>query len=189
MRPAGFLGAGLARQNFYDGRLALGEALQRRIDFAQFVKMVHALGAAAEFAWRLRTAQQQNAHDRRLTAVEVKSFLEAVFEFGDASIEGVGGAREAVLFEAAQGLADGVIIEIHDRIAIRFLIAGVDEGVQREWIVFGCGDALLDQGTEGSSFDLTENDVHERESYCKVGGLRWANLAGVVIRGQFCIRQ
>jgi len=39
-----------------------------------------------------------------------------------------------------QGPADGSFVQVHDGIAIRFLVAGVDEGVQRKWIVFGSGD-------------------------------------------------
>jgi len=41
--------------------------------------------------------------------------------------------------EGMKGLADGGFVESHDRFAIRFLVAGVDEGVQgkvdsiREW--------------------------------------------------------
>jgi len=43
-----------------------------------------------------------------------------------------------------QGLADGRFVEIHGGIAIRFLIAGVDESVQGKWIVFGSGDLFFD---------------------------------------------
>ena len=59
-----------------------------------------------------------------------------------------------------QDLADGGFVEIHDGIAVRFLIAGVDEGVQRKWIVFGSGDLFFDEGAQDAAFDFVQEDVH-----------------------------
>ena len=59
-----------------------------------------------------------------------------------------------------QGLADGRFVEIHDGIAVRFLVAGIDEGVQRKWIVFGGGDFLFDEGAQDAAFDFVQEDVH-----------------------------
>jgi hypothetical protein len=59
-----------------------------------------------------------------------------------------------------QGLADGGFVEIHDRIAIRFLVAGIDERVQGERIVFGSGDFFFDEGAEDAAFDFVQKDVH-----------------------------
>ena len=59
-----------------------------------------------------------------------------------------------------QGLADGRFVEIHDRIAVRFLIAGVDESVQGKWIVFGSGDLFFDERAQDPAFDFVQEDVH-----------------------------
>lgn len=59
-----------------------------------------------------------------------------------------------------QGPADGSFVQVHDGIAIRFLVAGVDEGVQRKWIVFGSGDFFFDEGAEDAAFDFVQEDVH-----------------------------
>jgi hypothetical protein len=62
-----------------------------------------------------------------------------------------------------QGLADSGFVEIHDRIAIRFLVAGVYEGVQGERVVLGCGDFFLDESAEDAAVDVVEEDVHGAE--------------------------
>jgi hypothetical protein len=59
-----------------------------------------------------------------------------------------------------QSLADGGFVEIHDRIAVRFLIAGVDEGVQGKWIVFGSGDLFFYKGAQDPALDFVQEDVH-----------------------------
>ena len=62
-----------------------------------------------------------------------------------------------------QGLAGGRFVQVHDGIAIRFLVAGVDEGVQRKRIVFRSGDFFFDEGTQNSAFDFVQEDVHRVE--------------------------
>ncbi len=59
-----------------------------------------------------------------------------------------------------QSLTSGGFFEIHDRIAIRFLVAGIDEGVERERIVFGSGDLFFDEGAQDAAFDFVQKDVH-----------------------------
>jgi hypothetical protein len=59
-----------------------------------------------------------------------------------------------------QGLADGAFVEIHDGIAVRFLVAGVDEGIQGERIVFGSGDLFFDERAQDPAFDFVQKDVH-----------------------------
>src|ERR1700686_3206039 len=51
---AGFFSAGLAREDPGQGRLALGEAVERGDDVVESFETVHAVGAAAEFAGSLR---------------------------------------------------------------------------------------------------------------------------------------
>jgi hypothetical protein len=41
-------------------------------------------------------------------------------------------------------LADGVFVEVGDGFAVRLLVASVEEGVERERVIFGSGDFLFD---------------------------------------------
>ena len=63
-------------------------------------------------------------------AMEIEDFLQAVLVLGHAAVR-CGRAREAVLAEGVKGAANGVFVEIQHRIAIGFLVAGVDDGVER----------------------------------------------------------
>ncbi len=121
---------------------------------------MHALGASAEFAGRLRAAQQQDAEDGDFVAIEIESFLEAVFVLGDAAVRSADGADQGLAVERVQGLANGGFVESHDGIAVRFLVAGIDEGVQGERVVFGSSDFFFDKGAQDAAFDFVEQDVH-----------------------------
>ncbi len=93
-------------------------------------------------------------------AVEVEGFLEAVLVLGDAAVRGADVTDQGLSVQRMQGLADGGFVEIHDRIAVRFLIAGVDQGVQGKRIVFGGGDFFFDEGAQDPAFDFVQEDVH-----------------------------
>ena len=54
---AGFFGAGLAREDGGEWRLALAEAVEGGDDIVEGFEAVHALGTAAEFAGSLRAAE------------------------------------------------------------------------------------------------------------------------------------
>ena len=160
MHVARLLGAGLARQNFDERRLAFHQVLQAGLHGVEIVERMHAFGASAEFAGSLRATQQQNAEDSDFVAIEIESFLEAVFVLGDAAVRGADGADQGLSIERMQGLANGGFVEIRDGLAIRFLVAGVEEGVQGERIVFGSGDFFFDEGAEDAALDFAEQDVH-----------------------------
>ena len=160
MRVARLLGAGLARKNFDEWGLALHQVLQTGLHRAQVVERMHALGAGAEFSGSLRTAQQQNAEDGDFVAIEIKSFLETVLVLGDPTVRSADRTHQGLSIERMQGLPDGGFVEIHDGIAIRFLVAGVDEGVQGKWIVFGSRDFFFDERAEDATFDVVQEDVH-----------------------------
>jgi hypothetical protein len=56
--------------------------------------------------------------------------------------------------QRVERLADGVFVEIHGRLAIRFLVAGIDESVQGEWVVFGSGDLFFDEGAQDAALNF-----------------------------------
>lgn len=156
---ADFLGAGLAREQSDERRLALHEALEGRVDFAEVGKGMHALGAAAQFTGSLRTAEEEFAENGDVRSEKIERFLEAVLEFGDARIGG-GGAGVAELIKGAKSGADGVFVEGHEGIAVGFLVAGVDEGVERERVVLGRGDFFFDEGAEDAGLYFRECGKH-----------------------------
>ncbi len=92
--------------------------------------------------------------------IKVEGFLEAVLVLGDAAVRGADGTDQGLSVQRMKGLADGGFVEIHDRIAVRFLVASVDEGVQGKWIVFGSGDFFFDEGAQDPAFDFVQKDVH-----------------------------
>jgi hypothetical protein len=70
---------------------------------AQILERVHALGAAAQLAWRLRPAQQQFAQDGRLWPRKIESLRQAMLVFRHAAVRG-GRSRQPVLTQPAQRL-------------------------------------------------------------------------------------
>ena len=163
MGVTGFLGARLPRKNFGERGLALHQMSEAGLHGAQVVERMHAFGAGAKFAWGLRATQQQNAEDGDFVAIKVESFLETVFVLGDTAVRGADGADQGLAVERMQGLADGGFVEIHDRIAVRFLVARIGQSVQRKRVVLGRGDLLFDQRTQDTAFDFVQEDVHEVE--------------------------
>jgi len=82
------------------------------VDEAQIFEGVHSFGAAAEFAGRLRAAEEEFAEDGGFGAREIESIGQAMLVFGHAAIA-AGGASEELLAERAEGAADSVFVEIH----------------------------------------------------------------------------
>jgi hypothetical protein len=129
------------------------------MDGVQIVEGVEALGPCPELAGGLRAAEEQNADQGDLVAVKVEDVGEAMLEFGDAAIGG-GGSSEALVGEGVEGAADGFFVEIHDGLAIGFLVGGVLEGVQGERVVVGSGDFFFDEAAEEASLGGREVEVH-----------------------------
>ena len=175
--------AGLASQHL-DQRpaFALHQALQGGLHFGQILETVHALATAAQFARGLRAAQQQHANKGGLAAREIEDFLQAMLILRHPAV----GARrslprEALVVKDVQGLADGVFVQMHDGIAVVFLVAGIDQRVQGQRIVVGSGDVLFDQRTENASLDLTEQNVQtDGSSRSSVGP--WVNGSRQIVQ-------
>jgi len=129
MRVTRFFGARLTWEDFDKSGLAVHQALQGRLHFAEFIEVMHALSTAAQLARRLRAAQQEFAHNGGFAAIEVEGVLKAMLIFGDASIGGADGAHQGVVLQNAKRGMDGVALKIHDWIAIGFLIARVDQRI------------------------------------------------------------
>ena len=160
MHVTRFFGAGLARENGGERRLALAKAVESGDDIVESFEAVHALGTAAEFAGSLRAAKKKHAEDGDFTAIKIENFLQAMFVFRDAAVGSAGGTGETFLLQRGEGLTDGIFVESHDGVAIIFLIASVYQSVQRERIVIGRGDVFFDERAKDAGFDVGEG-IHE----------------------------
>jgi hypothetical protein len=124
------------------------------------LEAVHTLGAATQFARRLRATQQQHANQGGLGAGEVKDLLQPVLIFGDAAIGAAGRAGQPLLAHVPQCQADGFFVKTRYRLAIVLLIAGIDQSIQRKRIVVGRGDVFFDQRSEHAGFSRIKDDAH-----------------------------
>ena len=61
---------------------------------------------------------------------KVKSFLQAMLELSRAAVHIIGRSRQFFLIETAQCLAYGILVQIYEWMAIRFLVARVDERIE-----------------------------------------------------------
>ena len=155
MHVAGFAGSGLPRQK-QDERtvclgIAAGEPLEGGLDGGEIVEGEEAVGAAAEFAGGLWAAEQKEAKDSGLVAAEIKNGAGAMLELGDAALTDRGG--QLVSFKGVESLADLLLVEIEDGVAAGALVAGVQQGVEGEWVALGGGDLFFDQRAEDALLD------------------------------------
>ena len=126
---ARFFGAGLSWKNSCQRRISLHETLQGGLHFGEIFEAVHTFGTSAELAGRLRTAQQEDAEHGSLSAGEVEHLLQAMLVFGDPAVGTARGSSQILVVEAVERLTHRCFIERHDRVAIVFLVAGVDQCV------------------------------------------------------------
>ena len=64
--------------------------------------------------------------------------------------------RKLLLAQTLDRTGHRRLVIAHDRTAVRFLIAGVDEGIERKRIILGRGHVLFDQRTENADFNITQ---------------------------------
>jgi hypothetical protein len=147
-------GAGLAGELEGEGggfggigaRRAGGQAFQGGLDGGEVVELVEAVGAGAELTGSLGSAEEQEAEQRGLVAAEVQDGAGTVLVLGDAGV--AGGGDEGELFEREKGFADVGLGEVEDGVAAGALVAGVEQGVEREGVLIRSGDLLLNEGSE-----------------------------------------
>lgn len=127
-------------------RWTRGQAIERGVDGGDLVEGVETVGAGAQLAGCLRTAQQKKAQKRGLIAAKVEHGAGAVLELGDAAL--AHGRDEAKVLEDVQGLPEILLGEVEDGIAGGALVGGSLEGVERERVVFGRRDLFFDERAE-----------------------------------------
>src|ERR1700686_2721410 len=91
--------------------------------------------------------------------VKIVELVDAVLILGDARIA-ARGTGQSLAGERTKSVAYGVLAKGQHRFAIRFLVAGVQERIQRERVVFGRGNFLFNQRAENARFDIRELQSH-----------------------------
>ena len=92
-------------------------------------------------------------------AVKVEDLCQAVLELRDTAVGG-GGTGKTLLVQGMECAANSIFVEVHDRLAVGFLIGGVQDGIQRERIVLGGGDLFFDKRAEDTRFGRGQGEVH-----------------------------
>src|SRR5690242_9943763 len=121
---------------------------------------MHAFCAVAKLSRRLRTAQHQFAEDGQFRPSEVEFLRDAMPVLGDAASCAGDAKQQTLVAKGGESVLDGPFVIMNRRIAVRLLIAGVDERVERERIVLGCSDLFLEQRAEDSYLGGIEQQVH-----------------------------
>lgn len=160
MGVSGFARAWLTWEDCGERRSALHELLKRGLHIVEGVEAIHAFSATAEFAGSLRPTQKQDGEDSSFAAIEVKNFLQTVLVFLDSTVCAAGRSGESIFLETGKCFADRILVEAHDGLAIRLLIAGIHQSVQGKRIVLGRGDVFLDESTEHTGLCRIQKDVH-----------------------------
>ena len=98
-------------------------------------------------------------------AVKVVGLLQPVLVLGHATHNVVRGSGQLFFVQGAQRVAHGILIQIHERIAIGFLVARIDERIQRKRIILGRGEVFFHQRAQYPGFYFAQNHIHVTESY------------------------
>jgi hypothetical protein len=162
MGIAGFAGARLTRED--GGKRAGGlisglirdgagsHALESGLNGGQIIEGVKTVGAAAEFAGGLGTAEHEEAEDRSLVAAKIEDCADPMLILGDAGgwfSEAVADrSDEGEVFEGMKRLADFFFREIEDRVAAGALVARVKQSVEGEGVVLRRSDLFFDERAE-----------------------------------------
>jgi len=101
----------------------------------------------------LRPAQHQHREERDPGVVERERAVEQVAELRGPAAGPAREPRPAAVAEPVQRLADLVLVEIEDRVAVRRLVAGEPERVERERILVRCRPLLLDEAAQHAQLD------------------------------------
>ena len=141
------------------GRGASGKALEGGLNSGEVVEAVEAIGPAAQFAGGLRAAEEKETENGGLVASQVQDRADAVLVLGDAGV--ANRSYESEVFKRVKRLANLFLAEIEDRFAAGPLVARVDQGVEREWVVFWCGDLFFNQRAEDTELDGIEVHVYK----------------------------
>src|SRR6185436_4709177 len=115
---------------------------------------VEAVAAGAQLSRRLGTAQQEERHQRLAGAVETPTADHALLPLLRARPFAAPG--QDVLAQPLQGVDHLALGELHDRLAVRLLVAAGEDGVDRQRAGFGGRLLLFEQDAQDADLDRVE---------------------------------
>ena len=124
------------------------ERLQHFVDPLQGVEPDHPLGPALELSGRLRAAEEEHTQDRQLGLVDAERLLGQMAVLDRAAGVAAGQSGQPVAREPLGRLTDGVLVVVDDRLAVGRLVAREPERVERQGVLVGGGEPLLDQAPQ-----------------------------------------
>jgi hypothetical protein len=104
--------------------VALDQLAQRGLELLVRLEPVHALGPRAELAGRLWPAQHQHGEERELRRCQAERLVEHLLVLDRARRGPAGQRRPLAPAEPVEGGADGALVVVDDRVAVRRLVAG-----------------------------------------------------------------
>jgi hypothetical protein len=138
------------------------------LDGTEIIEGVEAIGATAKFAGGLRAAQHEQTEDGSLVATEIEDSADTVLVLGDAGV--ANGSDEGEVFKGMESLPNLLFGQVEHGVAAGALVACVDQGVERERIIFRRGDLFFDEGTEDAELNGIKVHIYK--------GATAAGLAG-----------
>jgi Swiss Army Knife protein, DSP-PTPase phosphatase domain len=156
--------AGAARKPLCE--VAPGESVERLVDLLHAREDMEPPGALVQLAGRLGPAQHEDAQHGDLVVGEADRLVEELAILGSAAPGTAGEACPAAPGEPLERLVDLPFVVRDDRVAVRGLVAGEPQRVEREWVLVGRRPLFLEQAAEDSQLDGVR--VHVRSVRCHV---------------------
>ena len=137
-----------------------GHPVQHRLDLLAVGERVQPLRAGAQLAGRLRPAQEQHRHESPLVGLERQRLVEGLVVLQRArSPVGPDDPDQAALLQPAQGLLEGLVVVVGDRVAAAGLVAGAAERVEGQRVRRGDGPLLLQQAAEDALLHRVQDEL------------------------------
>jgi predicted protein tyrosine phosphatase len=135
-------------------QVARAELLERVEDVGEAFEAMKPLGALLQLADRLRAPQHEDAQERRLAVREPERLVEELTVLRSAAAGAARNARPAPAREPLECLVDLALVVRDDRIAVRRLVAGEPQGVERQRVLIGRRALLLEQASKHTELDV-----------------------------------
>lgn len=124
--------------------VASHEGIESFLHLAEILEIVKPLSPRSQLAQCLRPAEQHKVDHGRLRRFELIDAGQHVFVFGHAARAAVEDVDEIAIAQSFQSVGDGRLVVGDDGVATRFLIAGRDESIEGERVIFRRRQLLFD---------------------------------------------
>ena len=134
------------------------KCVQAGVDLCHRIEGVESLGSRSQLRFRLRTADQEHGHDRGGSSIEIELLVGHLAISSDAAaVRWVDDPHQTLRLHGGDRGIDLELVERHDRLSRRRLVACQDEGVHRQWILVGNGAFLFHQTAKDTALDHGEH--------------------------------